>query len=325
MFEEFALNAYRRIFSNDDLSVVAGCGRDDCAHVRIGPDRLAITVDGFAEGTHFLPDVKPEDLARKVAGATLSDIAASACTPLWGVVSLCVRTGLPDDWPWRFSSEMSRACKEFGCTIIGGDTMASPTGIFVSMTAIGKPLPGGPIYRTGGKWGDVLVVTGALGGTLLGKHLRPIPRLREIALLMNFCNEKLGGGEGNLPTALMDISDGVALEVWRIGRDSRVGSMLYEDLIPIANAAKVMAEQTGEEPIYHALSDGEDFELLIAMPPDVWEAFQQYLRTPEGKAASEGLAAFTEIGRLTNVFHHRMTERNGTQKFFPPIGYEHEW
>ena len=317
MQEDDLLATLPAIFAGDDPGVVTGSGPDDCAHVLADGRRLAFSVDAFAEGSHFLPDADPGDVAGKALGASLSDLAASACRARWALVSLCLRRGAGAGWADRFARGLAAAARRFGVTVVGGDTISSPHGTFVSVTVAGEPLPGGPLLRGGGRAGDILAVTGRLGGSIRGRHLRPEPRLREMERLMRFCGRL--EPELAFPSAAMDISDGLALDLGRLCRESGVGAVVDADAVPISPDATALAGESGLDPLRHALSDGEDFELLVAFPPPVWEAFAQY-----DAAAEAGLARFTRIGVLTDGGGLRLRTRGGLEPLAPE-GYQHRW
>jgi thiamine-monophosphate kinase len=321
MLENDLLDSLPALFATGDAGVITGAGPDDCAHVETVGRRLALSMDAFAEGSHFLPDAKPEDVARKALGASLSDLAASGCRARWALVALCLRRGAGGDWAERFARELAAAAAEFGVSIIGGDTVSAPNATCVSITVIGEPLPGGPILRSGGNPGDVLAVTGTLGGSIRGRHLRPEPRLREIERLLKF---SVGlTGDGRLPTAAMDISDGLALDLSRLCRASGVGATLDADLIPLSDAARELAAETGRTALAHALTDGEDFELLVAMPPRLWDAFARHQAA--AASGSDALAAFTRIGALTAESGLRLRAIDGGETPLEPEGYQHQW
>lgn len=323
MHEEELLASVRSLFATSDPSVLTGSGPDDCAHLEAASRRIAVSTDAFAEGSHFLPETPAGSVARKALGASVSDLAASACRPRWALVSLCLRRGLGTEWAAEFARELAAAAREFGVTIVGGDTIAASGGTFVSVTVIGEPLPGGPVLRTGGRAGDALIVTGDLGGSLLGRHLRPEPRVREIAALMEFCGSL--SRPDAFPTALMDISDGLALDLSRLCRESGVGATVDARLVPVSGAAAETAAGSGKSALDHALADGEDFELLIALPPPVWEAFSSFLAAPEHAVRVAGLAAFTRIGELTADRELCLRNADGTARPLAPTGYEHQW
>ncbi len=322
MNENQLLAALRSLFATSDPSVLVGSGPDDCAHLELMGRRLAASTDAFVEGSHFLPDAPAREVAAKALGASLSDLAASGCRARWALVSLCLRKGLPPGWAGEFAEGLAASAMKFGVAVVGGDVTASPAGTFVSVTVLGEPLAGGPILRGGAKPGDVLAVTGELGGSLLGKHLRPEPRLREMELLMEYCGRE---GGGILPDAAMDISDGLALDLARLCRESGVGAILEAERIPVSAAARRAAAESGRPPLDHALSDGEDFELLLALPPALWDGFTAFLASPAGRRAAAGLAPFVRVGETAAGEGLLMRGADGALRPLAPKGYEHQW
>ncbi len=313
MDENTLLDSLRSLFNRHDPSVHIGSGPDDCAHVRAKGHELAASTDAFAENSHFTADHSPEQIAYKTLAASLSDLAGSGCYPRWAMVTLCLRPGLPDDWPDRFAKAMAKTADAFGVSIIGGDTIAAQGGIVVTTTVIGEPLPGGPVLRSGAKPGDVVVVTGALGGSLLGKHMEPTPRLAEMRYLMEQCQQM-----HVRPSAAMDISDGLALDLSRLCKESGVGAVINAALIPLAPAAEKRAETSGGTALDHALGDGEDFELLLTLPPEAWEHFRK-------KPVPHGLAPFTKIGSITQESGIALQISEGETIPLAPQGYQHQW
>lgn len=308
MHENDLIASFPSLFASADASVLVGSGPDDCAHVQSDGNRLAFSTDAFVEGSHFLADASPADIARKSLGASLSDLAASGCRARWALVTLCLRKGLPAGWAAEFGRALADAAAGFDVSIVGGDVVAGMA-TSVSVAVIGEPLPGGPVLRSGGKPGDVLAVTGSLGGSLLGRHFRPEPRAAEMAALMA-CGR---------PSAAMDISDGLALDLSRLCRESGVGAVVEAKAVPISDAAREMAATSGKTPLAHALTDGEDFELLLAMPPELWEKFSRWL-----EVEPRGLAPFTRIGSLREGSGAALSS-GGRECVLNAEGYEHQW
>lgn len=316
--ENDVLAVLPELFRTDDPSVIVGAGPDDCAHVRTADGgRLAFSTDAFAEGSHFLRDDPPGAVARKSLLASVSDLAASACRPRWALVSLCLRKGLPPEWAREFAEGLAEAAKEYGVTIVGGDLISSGSSVFVSVTVAGEPFVDEPLLRSGGRPGDVIVVTGELGGSIRGKHLSPRPRVREMEELMRYA-----GRTGTRPGAAMDISDGLSLDLSRLCRESGAGAVVEEHLIPVSDAAKLSAAESGKTPVEHALADGEDFELLLTMPPKLWDGFAAHL---VGADVPEGLACFTRIGVLTAAEALLLERPDGGVHPLGAEGYEHQW
>ncbi|MCC8189793.1 MAG: hypothetical protein LIP77_04025 [Planctomycetes bacterium] len=165
------------------------------------------------------------------------------------------------------------------------------------------------------------MVTGTLGGSLLGRHLRPVPRVREVERLMEFCRSL---PDMPRPSAMMDLSDGLALDLARLCRESGVGALVDAAAVPIDPAAREASAASGRTALAHALTDGEDFEVLVTLAPAVWTAFTGFLTTPAGQAAFRDLAPFRRIGELTAEAGIRLRHEGGEQPLAAE-GYEHTW
>jgi thiamine-monophosphate kinase len=162
--------------------------------------------------------------------------------------------------------------ERFGVDLVGGDTNAWDGPLVISVTVIGEATARGPVRRAGAQPGDVVLVTGSLGGSLLGRHLRPMPRIAEALALHDVATIH----------ALIDISDGLASDLGHILDESgQLGAILDADALPIHPDARIMAARDGRSPLDHALNDGEDFELCLVVPPD---AADQLLQTPPAPA-----------------------------------------
>ncbi len=320
--ENAFLEAMRRLFATDDPDVLVGGGPDDCAHLVVGP-QVAVSVDAFVEGSHFLPDAAPEDVANKVFGASLSDLAASACEPRWVLLTACFRKGLAQDWPARYAAQCALCAKQYGITIVGGDTITGKGSTCLTAAVFGPPMAGGPVLRSSAKPGDVLAVTGKLGGSILGGHLSPVPRFAEMRLLLQTLGQRNNGDSGM--GAAMDISDGLALDLSRMCRESDVGAVVEDGLVPIAAEAFTMAKNSGKTPLEHAYSDGEDFELLVTMRPGAWEYFQQSLSTADHRGSAGKTTPFTKIGSITGEKRLLHITPDGERAPMTEKGFEHTW
>jgi thiamine-monophosphate kinase len=226
--------------------VRAGAG-DDCAV--IGGPRDAwwrlLKTDALVEGVHFLPDEKPGRVGWKALCRAISDIAAMGGLPEHALVTLAVRTDTA--WPWvrDLYAGLSRAARKFGVAIVGGETSKSPGPVFLSIAMAGRVERTRCVLRSGAFPENMILVTGRLGGSLLGKHLDFIPRLTEARWLV----------EHFRPTAMMDLSDGLAADLPRLARASGYAYELWESKVPRTRGCTVQ----------QALGDGEDFELLLTI------------------------------------------------------------
>lgn len=253
--------------------VIVGPG-DDCAVLARPSGRVLVTTDVLTEGVDFiLAECGPRAVGRKAMAANLSDIAALGGRPTAAVVGVVVPrssgTGHAGTG-WAGQSHPVPACPvpelhlglrdladRFGVPIVGGDTNSWGGGLVVSVTVLGEPIRE-PILRSGAKPGDRVFVTGPLGGSILGRHLNPTPRLAEADRLVNFCNLH----------AMIDVSDGLAKDLGHICEESRCGAVLHADAIPVHPDAVELAKRTGKLPLDHALGDGEDFELVFTVSAD---------------------------------------------------------
>jgi len=287
-----------------------GLGDDGAVFSSDPHGRQVVTTDLLTDGVDFLVDqVKPEEIGHKALGVNLSDLAAMAARPVAVFVSLALpQQGTEQlgtlDLAKRLYRGMLPLAEQLEVTIAGGDTNIWDGRLAISITAIGETTDQGPLLRSGGQVGDQLLVTGQLGGSILGRHLQVEPRVRE-ALLLNKKYELHAG---------IDISDGLALDTSRLAKASRLGAILDLPALPLSSAAYQQSKQDRLSPIEHALGDGEDFELVLAVPEH--EAMQilrdQPLKIP-----------ITRIGEL--IEHPGLWQGDATGKRIPlePQGFEH--
>lgn len=223
---------------------------DDCAVIELGGETLVLTTDMMAQDTHYLPGADMADVAWKLVAMNLSDLASKGAEP----IGLLLGHSLGRD-DARFLEGLQAALTAFGVPLLGGDTIAATGATTLCITAIGRashtPVPS----RVGARPGDSVYVTGTLGRAMLGfegaaQHLaafnRPLPRLAE--------------GRALAPhvTAMMDVSDGLLLDCWRIAEAGRVTIRLEAAAIPVADQAR----------LHECVRWGDDYELLFTAPAD---------------------------------------------------------
>lgn len=255
-------------------------GIGDDAAVLTGDPAIVATHDLLVEGVHFRRETTGlSDLGHRALAVNLSDVAAMGAEP----VAVLVGLGLPDDGVSASVGDLydglEALAARVGATVAGGDISASSV-FFIGVTAIGR-LPAGraPVRRSGARAGDVLCVTGTLGGSAAGlavlddptaaqgivataagrafdRHRRPEPRLAEGRLLAD------GGA-----TAMLDISDGLGIDAMRLARASGVRLDIDVDRIPVDSSTTAVAEALGRDPLRLAWAGGEDYELLVTLPP----------------------------------------------------------
>jgi thiamine-monophosphate kinase len=281
---------------------------DDAAVVRLGaqPD-CVVTVDIVSDQVDFhLDQIDPRRVGHKSLGVNLSDLAAMAAVPRAAVVGLAL--------PRHGALALAQAIYEgilplavdFDIAIAGGDTHVWDGPLLVTITALGAIGPGGLLCRHGAQPDDQLLVTGQLGGSLLGRHLDFQPRVREALLLQDRYDLHAG----------IDISDGLAIDLARLAQASGCGGVIDPTQVPISGAAERLAARSGDRhtPLEHALGDGEDFELLLAVPP----------ATAEQLLAEQPLAVpLTRIGHCTAQPGLWQKDAAGALRPLPAIGYLH--
>jgi thiamine-monophosphate kinase len=191
---------------------------------------------------------------------------------------------------------MKQIADEFDCPIVGGDTDSWPHPLAIDVSMLALPATArGPVLRSGAKLDDALYVTGSLGGSLRGRHLAFTPRIREATALA----DALGDGLH----AMMDLSDGLALDLYRLCKESRVGALLEQNRLEtiISPEARDAATADGRGPLEHALHDGEDFELLVVVESDARLPELGIPCTRVGRIVPDGLTLRTTDGRTTAV------------------------
>lgn len=246
---------------------------DDCAVLLpITDSELVVTTDEIVEGTHFRlsgegvgPEARGVDIGYKAACISFSDIAAMGAVPVAFVATAALRKGMAEGLGKTIHAGLIKAAEEFNCPLVGGNLSTTSGPISVTSTVIGKCAPGSAYLRSGAQKGDAIFVTGELGGSILGRHFSFTPRLAEVE-----CLRKIGG-----INACMDISDGLSLDLHRLCKASNLGAEIEALDIPMSEDAHRMAKMDGELALKHALTDGEDFELLFTVDEQLAETFEQ--------------------------------------------------
>ena len=253
---EFALIDFIRRHAAATPAVRVGIG-DDCAVIDSPAGAMVITTDMIIEGVHFEKDVPLRQVGWKAAAVSFSDVAAMGLRP----EALVCAAALPEHFSMQQAEQiilgLNDACTAYGVALAGGDTDSTPGGLTLCTTVIGFARGLRPLLRSGARPGDAIIVTGSLGGSILGKHLAFRPRVEEaVALNRTFDIH-----------SMIDISDGLSADLNHVIEESKVGATLDAEAIPISDAAKSLSSRSGKPPLHHAISDGEDFELLFTMAP----------------------------------------------------------
>ncbi len=236
----------RRLALGEDVRVGAG---DDCAVIGKPRDQRwqLLKTDVVIEGVHFLPDEDPRRVGWKALCRAISDIAAMGGVPAHALITLAAPPATSVKKIAALYTGLRKAARKFGVSIVGGETSRSPGPIFINVALTGWVERTRCVLRSGAQPGDVLYITGHLGGSLAGKHLDFTPRLAEARWLVAHFR----------PSAMMDLSDGLAADLPRLATASHCGSLIVPEFLP-RNAGCTIEQ---------ALGDGEDFELLFAIAP----------------------------------------------------------
>ena len=277
---------------------------------------LVLTHDSIAEGVHFLPFDPPASVGWKLVAVNLSDLAAKGAEPRAALLSLAI---VGDGrWEEAFLSGIEAACESYGLALVGGDTFALPEGAprVLGLTAIGRsvnPIPS----RSGGKPGDELWLVGWIGDAAAGLAMLNADRRAEGALVDTFRQPipRLAAGQALAPlaTASMDVSDGLLLDALRLAQASGCTAEIALDNVPLSDA---FCDERGSslEARLFAASGGDDYALLVALPPHV---------DPPSSGIPDGTPV-TRIGRLREGTSPLALTYQGQPIDLPnTLGYEH--
>lgn len=295
---EFGLIKKIRASLKTDRSVFKGIG-DDAAVINYTKDKfLLFTCDMLLEGVHFdLKKASFREVGRKALAASISDIAAMGGLPRWAVVSIGLPGNLTENNVKEIYEGINSVAKKNSVNIVGGDTIKSER-LVIDIALIGEVEKKYLTLRSGAKVGDLIFVTGFLGGSISSKHLTFTPRVEESRILVKHFGIN----------SLIDISDGLAGDLKRILEESKVGAVISEHLIPLSKKAKS---------VRNALSDGEDFELLFTAGESearkIMKLFPRYSKTK-----------ISIIGKIMPVgFGYKIIKSFGKIEDILDKGFEH--
>src|SRR5258708_4062848 len=274
---------------------------DDAAILKALGDDIVVTTDAIVEGVHFLSDDPPDSVARKALRVNLSDLAAKGATPAGFVLTLALRSA-DDAWLTPFARGLGEDATQFGCPMLGGDTVSTPGPLMISITAFGRVPTGKMVHRSGAKPGDRVVVTGTIGDAALGLDILRSGAVATALASDAAAREMLVGryrvpqprntlarAVRDLANAAMDVSDGLAGDLAKLCAASGVSAVIDAPSIPLsAPAATLLARGTVD--IATIVSGGDDYEILCAIPEDSFEAF--------ARAAGLAGVTVTSIGTI---------------------------
>ncbi|MDE3123901.1 MAG: thiamine-phosphate kinase [Bacteroidota bacterium] len=320
-------------FEIQNVSTIVGVG-DDAAVIDHFGKQTVITTDLLLDGVHFDLMYTPlKHLGYKSIVVNLSDIYAMNAQPTQVTVSIGISNRFSVEALNELYEGIYAACEKYGVDLIGGDTSTSKKGMVISVTAIGEVAPDKFVKRSTAQKGDLICVSGDLGGAFLGLTL--MEREKKIFLENPKIQPNLEGEDyivGRLlkpearrdiiayfeknnimPTAMMDISDGLSSEVLHLCKQSNLGCRLYEDKLPIHERSRAAAFKFGLDPTVCALNGGEDYELVFTLKQEDYEAITinddiavvGYMTDPEDgkKMISRGGNLYNITAQGWNAFH----------------------
>lgn len=302
---EFDLIRWIRSRVPDSPDVPIGIG-DDAAAFRMPEGTLAVvTTDMLIDGVHFRSaEASPRQVGHKAIARCVSDLAAMAADGLAVVIAMAAPPGLTQAYFQELFDGMKHAADALGVRIVGGDISAADLPLTLTITAIGAGVEGRMPRRSGAKMGDMLMVTGELGGSIMGRHLTFLPRLREARWLRETVELH----------AMIDISDGLAADAGHVADESRLGLEIWEEAVPISADARQLAATAGGAPLDHALHDGEDYELLFTVSSRDAEKLLRISAPP---------VRLTCVGEVINDAGLWIRRKGETRRPLPAKGWKH--
>ena len=322
---EFGLiDVIREIVPVEDSRLVVGIG-DDTAAFRPTPGTLLLsTCDIQVEGCHFrLEYISAHQLGRRSAAINLSDIGAMGGRPSYGLVSLALPPRTEVSWVQQLYHGLREEMARFGAAVIGGNLSGSSNGVVIDITLLGEVREEHLLLRGGARPDDVVLVTGSLGASTIGKlalesgldvarpevasvvasHLTPPARVPE----------GIAVAASRKATAMIDVSDGLAGDLGHICEASKVGARIVAERVPVAAQTETVAHALGADATRAALYGGEDYELIVTCPPAdaaaVREAVQKETGTP-----------VAEIGRITSASERTLLMPDGREEPLAEVG-----
>lgn len=309
----------RRYFAPLAAGFPGALGLEDDAATYQPPagHELVLTADALVEGRHYLADDPADLIARKMLRVNLSDLAAKGAKAVGYLMTTALGPGIDEAWIAKFTQGLAADQREFGVSLMGGDTVATPGPTTLSVTALGIVPQGKALRRKGARVGDKLYVSGTIGDGALGlKVLRgalfdldpaqrgmladryhlPRPRMKLGAALLGHAH------------AAMDISDGLAADAGHIAEASRCGIVIHADRVPLSAAAQE-ALARDLELLPEILTGGDDYELLFT--------------AAELQPAWSTAAPVTEIGEIVAGEGVRVLDRDGNEIALTSRGFQH--
>jgi thiamine-monophosphate kinase len=300
--------------------------KDDAARLTPEPGHdLVLTTDALVERVHFLPEDAPGSVARKALGVNISDLAAKGAEPAGFLLSLALPDGWTEGWLADFAAGLGEASRDFGCPLLGGDTVKARGPLTLSVTAIGQVPTGRMVLRTSAQVGDAICVTGTIGDAALGlklrsdaawasglspsdrahladRYLHPQPRYRLAAALRVHAS------------AAMDVSDGLAGDLAKMMRASGVSAVVEAPQVPLSAGVRKAIEASPD--LWDlALTGGDDYEILCSVPEKNLDSFR--------KEADRVGIPLSVIGRVVPGYDLPVFRMNGLERRYDVGSYQH--
>lgn len=328
--EDELLETIRKLLSGDAPGVRLGPG-DDAALVEPSAHLGVLTSDLLVEDVHFRrSSIAPRDLGYKALAVNVSDVAAMGASPRFALVNVALPPDVEPSWVVELYGGLREAGEEHAVAVVGGDVSRGPVTV-ISVAVSGEVSSPWAVTRAGAEPGDRIVVTGVLGAAAGGLAISESPDRvaakvagtpwgRELVTAYVRPVARVGEGQTLAQSgahAMMDISDGLALDLSRLCRESEVGGAVVLGHVPVAPGLEELAEALrGVDPLRAALSGGEDYELLAALPPDAVEAAREKLWERFG-------TALTDIGAFRSEPGVVAVEPDGTERPLKAEGWDH--
>ncbi len=300
---------------------------DDAAVLKPSRDDLVLKTDAVVEGVHFLPDDPPDTVARKALRRNLSDLASKGATPAGFLLTLALR-GADEAWLMPFSRGLGEDAKQYGCPLMGGETVSTPGPLMISIAAFGRIAPGRMVHRSGAKPGDRVVVTGTIGDAALGLDILRGGRAAA-ALVGDAAAREMLVSRYRVPQprcalvqavrdhahAAMDVSDGLAGDLAKLCAASGISAVIDAPSIPLSPAAAA-ALAAGAVSLEALVCGGDDYEILCAIPEARFEAFLQ-------AAAAAGVAVSSIGTVIAGASAPKFLDAQGSEMRLSRLSYSH--
>ncbi len=280
--------------------VFAGIG-DDTAVIKYKKDEyFLITVDSIVENVHFTTEKATYyQIGKKAIAVNLSDIASMGGIPLYAVISAGIPEG-KEKIIKQLLNGFKFMAEKYRFDIVGGNLTKSNV-LFIDVCIVGKVEKKYLKLRSGAKPGELIYITGTLGGSQIKKHLNIKPRIEEGRFLVK-----------NFPvSSMIDISDGLSSDLITLAKESKVGFKIFLDKIPVSSEAKKISK-TEKEAIFHALNDGEDYELVFTVP----EKFRNKIPSRYKTTKISLIGEITKVKRYTGIYKNKKIK-------IMPSGFDH--